>query len=82
MKLRKCLLWQTQRPSVSGLRHGLEMSIRFRDGLSGHLRGNATSDGYTPLTVFLHAQCEKKREEKRENGSKDFTVSIGKFAEP
>lgn len=77
MKLRKCLLWQTQRPSVSGLRHGLEMSIRFRDGLS---TGKRNIGWIHPFDSF--PPWEKKRKEKRENGSKDFTVSIGKFAEP
>lgn len=81
MKLRKCLLWQTQRPSIGITSRAWNVDT-IRDGLSGHLRGNAASDGsrYTPLTVFLDAK--KNTKEKKENSSKDFTVSIGKFAEP
>lgn len=64
MKLRKCLLWQTQRPSVSGLRHGLEMSIRFRDGLSTGKRNIGwihPFDSFPPCAM----RKEKRRKERK-----------------
>lgn len=64
MKLRKCLLWQTQRPSIGITSRAWNVDT-IRDGLSGHLRGNAASDGsrYTPLTVFLDAKKKYKGKE-------------------
>lgn len=79
MKLRKCSLLQRPR-LVSGLRHGLEMSIRFA---TVYRDTYGERNNRAPLPLFrieIHLFDRFPRLE-RERTTRDFTVSVGKFAE-